>query len=214
MNCEQMQELLDRAIDQELTEAEWKAFNAHIAECPSCHEEWEAAQEVRAFLSQAELPEVPQAAKDGWRLAVRRDARRKMMTRITAAAAAVLVLTVGVTAATRKTESMPAIHGISVEMDSADLAPNTAMVASARMSVVSGEEAYSAIEDLVAEYDGVIEGDTVDTYGRTLTVSMPKANADDFSAALSSVDPEASIGEIPETDEETVSFALTLSIAE
>ena len=57
-DCEKYQELLSAMLDGELTEAEQRALEAHLAECPDCRAMYEAFAAVHAAVSETEeLPE-------------------------------------------------------------------------------------------------------------------------------------------------------------
>ena len=106
MTCEELNGLLDRLMDGELTEDERRAMDAHGAECPECAGQIRATLQMKALFEEME-PEVdvPLAAQASWRSAVREEAqkskaaqvpqkadRRRLIRWIGSAAAAVVVL--------------------------------------------------------------------------------------------------------------------------
>ena len=106
MTCEELNVLLDRLMDGELTEDERRALDAHGAECPECAGQIRATLQMKALFEEME-PEVdvPLAAQAGWRSAIRQEAeasreaqkpkradRRRLIRWIGSAAAAVVVL--------------------------------------------------------------------------------------------------------------------------
>lgn len=97
MTCGEVNGLLDRLMDGELTEEERRAMEAHGRECPECAEAIRATMRMKALFDEME-PEadVPLAAQAKWRGAVREAARQKNRARlirwIGSAAAAVVVL--------------------------------------------------------------------------------------------------------------------------
>ena len=106
MTCEELNGLLDRLMDGELTEDERRALDAHGAECPECAGQIRATLQMKALFEEME-PEVdvPLAAQASWRSAVREEAqkskaaqvpqkadRRRLIRWIGSAAAAVVVL--------------------------------------------------------------------------------------------------------------------------
>ena len=106
MTCEELNGLLDRLTDGELTEDERRALDAHGAECPECAGQIRATLQMKALFEEME-PEVdvPLAAQASWRSAVREEAqkskaaqvpqkadRRRLIRWIGSAAAAVVVL--------------------------------------------------------------------------------------------------------------------------
>lgn len=97
MTCGEVNGLLDRLMDGELTDEEQRAMEAHGRECPDCAEAIRATMRMKALFDEME-PEadVPLAAQAKWRGAVREAARQKKRARlirwIGSAAAAVVVL--------------------------------------------------------------------------------------------------------------------------
>ncbi len=97
MTCADVNGLLDRLMDGELTDEERRAMEAHGRECPDCAEAIRATTRMKALFDEME-PEadVPLAAQAKWRGAVREAARQKKRARLIrwvgSAAAAVVVL--------------------------------------------------------------------------------------------------------------------------
>ena len=97
LNCDNVSGLLDRLMDDDLSEAERLELEAHAKACPACGASIHAAMQMKALFD--EMPteaDVPLKAQAAWRSAIRQEAagkrRKQMMRRITAAAAAVVVL--------------------------------------------------------------------------------------------------------------------------
>ena len=100
MTCAEINGLLDRLMDGELSEEERRELAAHGETCPACADEIRATLQMKALFEEME-PEVdvPLAAQARWRRAVREDAaqrRRKRLTRWIGSVAAALVVLVGV----------------------------------------------------------------------------------------------------------------------
>ena len=100
MTCEQMNDWLDRWMDDELSEAEQSALKAHCETCPRCEAQYEATLQLRALLGEmAPEADVPLATQAAWRTAVRKEADRRRVrswTRFGGMAAAALVVALGV----------------------------------------------------------------------------------------------------------------------
>ena len=97
MTCEELNGMLDRLMDGELSEDERRAMTEHGAGCPDCAEAIRATLQMKALFEEME-PEVdvPLAVQARWRGAVREEAARQKKRRLTrwigSAAAAVVVL--------------------------------------------------------------------------------------------------------------------------
>lgn len=106
MNCEEFVRQLDLLMDDALDEAQRRELNEHAHACPDCAAELRAALQLKAMLKSLPVEaDVPLAAQAGWRRAVRAESRRagtRRLTRMAAAAAAVLVAVVGVRLAAPK----------------------------------------------------------------------------------------------------------------
>ncbi len=105
MTCKDVNGMLDRLMDGELTEDERRELEAHGRECPECAAEIRATLEMKALFEET-LPEadVPLAAQAKWRGAIREAAKRdrqRKFTRWISSAAAALVVLVGVGVAMR-----------------------------------------------------------------------------------------------------------------
>lgn len=120
MNCAELNEMLDRLMDGELTGEQLEAMEAHGRECPECAEAIRSARQLKALFEQEE-PEVdvPLQAQAAWRKAVREEARRQRNRRLTrwvasAAAAVVVLVGVGVSMSLRGAPSRDAIGAVPV----------------------------------------------------------------------------------------------------
>ena len=100
MNCEEFIRQLDLLMDDALDEAQRRELNEHAHACPDCAAELRAALQLKAMLKSLPVEaDVPLAAQAGWRRAVRAESKRmgtRRLTRMAAAAAAVMVALVGV----------------------------------------------------------------------------------------------------------------------
>lgn len=98
MNCENALELMNRELDEALTEAESAALRAHLDACPDCRETWRQLHELDALLQENEL-EPPAALHDGVMQAIRQEQKKKprraWVPAAAIAAAAALVLLAG-----------------------------------------------------------------------------------------------------------------------
>ena len=64
MICENALELMNRELDEALTESESAALRIHLDACPDCRETWRQLHELDALLQDGEL-EPPAALHDG-----------------------------------------------------------------------------------------------------------------------------------------------------
>ena len=100
MRCEAFDEMLDRLMDDALSDEERAALEAHALECPDCGRKLNETRQLMAILK--EMPEevdVPLKAQAAWRNAVRAEASRartKRVFRYGSVAAAVVVLALGI----------------------------------------------------------------------------------------------------------------------
>ena len=97
MNCENALELMNRELDEALTESESAALRTHLDACPDCRETWRQLHELDALLQDGEL-EPPAALHDGVMQAIRQEQkkpRRAWVPAAAIAAAAALVLLAG-----------------------------------------------------------------------------------------------------------------------
>ena len=97
MNCSEVNDLLDRLMDDELSDDQRQAMDAHALGCPECAASIRSTLQLKALFAQ--LPEevdVPLQAQAKWRGAVRQASRqqghRRMIRWVASAAAAVIVL--------------------------------------------------------------------------------------------------------------------------
>lgn len=100
MTCKDVNSLLDRLMDGELTEEERRELEAHGQSCPDCAAEIRATLQMKALFEEAS-PEadVPLAAQARWRGAIKQAAkadRQRRFTRWIGSAAAAVVVLVGV----------------------------------------------------------------------------------------------------------------------
>ena len=97
MTCENALELMNRELDEALTESESAALRTHLDACPDCRETWRQLHELDALLQDGEL-EPPAALHDGVMQAIRQEQkqpRRAWVPAAAIAAAAALVLLAG-----------------------------------------------------------------------------------------------------------------------
>lgn len=208
MNCSEFKNMLDLYIDGELDDRTKAAFLAHADACVECSAELNAAEQLRDFLSHMdEDVAVPLPAQAAWRGAVRAEARRRRMKRVYAACGAVAaacVLTLGVSTMLRTGTQTPAADaaiprsvalvetdGIS---DDAALDGTTAMLSTGTSDPVAYinrtiraediQTSYGYLMDIVAEYDGVVEGETAENANMRVVVLVPGENAADFISAV------------------------------
>lgn len=208
MNCSEFKNMLDLYIDGELDDRTKADFLAHADACVECRAELNAAEQLRDFLSHMdEDAAVPLPAQAAWRGAVRAEARRRRMKRVYAACGAVAaacVLTLGISTMLRTGPQAPAADagmprsvalvetdGVS---DDAALDGTTAMLstgASAPVAYINRtilaediQTSYGYLMDIVAEYDGVVEGETTENANMRVVVLVPGENAADFISAV------------------------------
>ena len=208
MNCSEFKNMLDLYIDGELDDRTRADFLAHADACGECRAELNAAEQLRDFLSHMdEDVAVPLPAQAAWRSAVRAEAGRRRMRRIYAACgavAAICVLTLGVSTMLRirpqapsdnmvmpRTVAMGESDGISDEaaLDgtaSALSASESAPIAyiNRTISAEDVQTSYGYLMDIVAEYDGTVEGETAEGADLRVVVVVPGENAADFISAV------------------------------
>ena len=87
MNCENALELMNRELDEALTESESAALRTHLDACPDCRETWRQLHELDALLQDGEL-EPPAALHDGVMQAIRQEQKKPRRAWVPAAAIA------------------------------------------------------------------------------------------------------------------------------
>jgi len=209
MNCEEFRLKLDAWVDGELTPAEMDAVLDHAKACEACMEELKAAQLLKETLAHMDDEiSVPLQAQAAWRNAVRAESRRKnarKWTRICSAAAAALVLALGLgITAQQKPAAQPEIS-LARSMEYAETAMVLADGASSdeaaeihlhqKIQTASVQEALHKLEQLAGEYSGKYtpQGDDA------CIICLPGDYLQDFISA------EGALGELIHT--ETVSEA-------
>lgn len=161
MDCEKLRSMLDAYIDGDLSAEEERAIREHAQACEACREELAAVELLRdALMHMDDDIAVPLEAQAAWRKAVRAEAKRKTMRRITRIAggiAAALVLVVGINAALRNPEA-----GVGPEI-----------------AVVEGADALIAADGIAAK--------AVYTPGEENYTAWKKISTGDYEAALSNL---------------------------
>lgn len=209
MNCSELDALLDGLLDGELDAGTQAAMEEHAMGCESCHAKLSAALQVHDLLAHMDDDVVaPIAAQAGWRSAIRAEAKRRRIKRIYAAcgaAAAVCVLTIGVTAAlngrpsgnpeaTPRTIAM--VQSDSVSQD-AGLEDGTMMLGAGAPVAHDGSISYADrtvytddaatvrgyLHDIIAEYGGEIDCEAEDSGRTKVYVRIPGENVTDFISA-------------------------------
>ncbi len=169
MTCEELNGLLDRLMDDELTEDERQAMIAHGAECPDCAEAIRATLQMKALFEEME-PEVdvPLAVQARWRGAVREEAARSKKRRLTrwigSVAAAVVVL-VGV--------------GLAVN---GGLAPRNAALQT-KTSEAAGEAELAE-----AEYEEAPQVEVIEADGESAVLAAPELEEEAMPMAAEEAD--------------------------
>ena len=171
MRCDEINALLDRLLDGELSEEQLQALRAHGQECPQCAGQIEAAMQMKALFGEM-TPEadVPLAAQAAWRSAVKAEARRKRSRRFTAwagmaAAAVVLVLGVGLAL---NTPNAPKLH---TDAASAPIAESAETAGEAEMS-----EANQSVDE--SEPVNLMKSAAVESAPRSASEEAPAAAAE------------------------------------
>ena len=208
MNCSEFKNRLDDYIDGVMDGRTKTDFLAHADACAACRSELKAAEQLRDFLSHMdEDVAVPLPAQAAWRKAVQAEARRRRMKHIYAACGAVAaacVLTLGVSAMLRTNPQTPGTDTVaprSVALVESDGISDGAVLESSTTALGSGEAApisyidrtvfaqdvqtaYGYLTDIIAEYDGVVEGETAESSSVRVVVVVPGENAADFISAV------------------------------
>lgn len=211
MDCLEFRENLDGWIDGELSEDVRAQMDAHAQNCEACRKERMAAEQLKdLLLHMDDSVAVPLPAQAAWRNAVRAESRRRRMKRIYAvagAAAAVCVLTLGVStmltgqmakspteADAGKLRSMAYVEADGVSEDAmleASAAPvgRNAVISYSEVKVAAedADTAEGYVRDIVTEYGGQIDREAEDTGGRKLYIMVPGEAAADFANAVSHV---------------------------
>lgn len=175
MNCEEFRLKLDAYVDGELSPAEMEAVLDHAKACEACGEELRAAQLLKETLAHMDDDiVVPLQAQAAWRNAVRAESRRKntrKLLRVCSAAAAALVLALGVGLSVNPKSAAPQEISLARGMEFAETAVVLSDGASAdasdpihlrqKIQVASVSEALHKLEMLAGEYsaDFSIQGD-------------------------------------------------------
>jgi len=218
LNCSEVNELLDRLMDNDLDEDMRAALEMHAQSCPQCAENIRATIEMKEMLDgMDDEAEVPLAAQAAWRKAVKQEAVRMHMRkthRAFGAVAAAVVVFIGVGFAVSfgnvdtkiptddalKTEvnfDETAAKGIAViESDGAEASVARAVPEMAKVraltefiyTVESIDSACGYISDLVAEYEGSVDEQRVEDNKANLYISLPAENVEDFLTASSYLD--------------------------
>ena len=206
MNCSEFKNMLDLYIDGELDGQNRSDFLSHAEACGECGAELKAAEQLRDFLSHMdEDVAVPLPAQAAWRGAVRAEARKRRMKRVYAACGAVAaacVLTLGVSTMLAGRPQSPAdnatmprsvalVESDGISGDAALDGTTTALGASAPIAYIDRtvcsedvQTSYGYLMDIAAEYDGVVEGETVEGASMRVVVVVPGENAADFISAV------------------------------
>ena len=81
-SCRDISQLMSLALDRSLTQGESCDLEEHLAQCPTCQEEWEAMQNTSHLLTNAPLVSSPPGFTDRvmQRLAQRQARRRRLLT--------------------------------------------------------------------------------------------------------------------------------------
>ena len=150
MNCDEALELLSGSLDGENTPAEEQQLQAHLAGCPSCRALLDAFREVDAAVA-APLPDPPDALYRGIMEAVAREPRRRkrrLWYRYGAvAAAAALVLVVGLSSLPQRPAAPAETPAAARELDTDDA--SSPGVSPAQFSV--SPEAAAAVPETTAD---------------------------------------------------------------
>lgn len=167
MTCKDVNGLLDRLMDGELTEDERRELEAHGQTCPECAEQIRATLAMKALFE--DMPaeaDVPLAAQAKWRGAIREEARKGRQRRMTrwigsAAAAVVVLLGVGMALNGSLAPKQDAVTKLAVveeaaEADSASEVAYEAETANeAEAPVVETDGARSLMSDSAAAVGGL-----------------------------------------------------------
>ena len=205
MSCEEARNMLDAYIDGELSAGQERALMDHVNACEACSQEFKAATLLKDVLSDMdEEVAVPLEAQAAWRNAVRQEAKKRSMRKLTrwvAAAAAALVLVVGCTFALRDgapEENRIAEKGVVlVAKDGGEAQLAQAFAKDENDSVRKKYEAEDfdsacmTIEQLTAEYSGSFTAERGDE-GETIVyrIELPRDYMEDFLAAASRIGAE------------------------
>lgn len=157
VDCTELNAMLDGLMDDTLSESQRQALEAHGRECPECAEAILRTKQLKALFDEME-PEadVPLQAQARWREAVRGEAQRKggrRLYRWLSAAAAVLVVGIGVTVTTRGMIGSKSGAPMTAQTNAAEYVAEGEAPLTARMAYVADEE-YDMAESAVIEADG------------------------------------------------------------
>lgn len=158
MKCSDVNALLDRLMDDELSDEMRVELDKHASVCPQCAEMINATIEMKEMLSEMhDEADVPLAAQAAWRKAVKQEAvrikARKVYRKAGTVAAAAVVLV-----------------GIGIAVTNGNMAPQKArndfMQISAAYDAAEVEEAADTTQIAAIESDG--SGDTAASMGRMM----------------------------------------------
>lgn len=209
MNCSEINELLDKLMDDEISDDMRRELELHAAACPQCAENIRATIEMKEMLDGLkEEADVPLAAQSAWRKAVKQEAAKikaKKIYRSIGYAVAALVMIVGIGFAvdndlpgktnennimlvSETEESAITANIASIESDGSDVIMTRSVFPEADMQldaeivyqVENTKSACNYIIDLVAEYDGSLEEENTHGNKIDLRVKMPVENVNEF----------------------------------
>jgi len=227
MDCLDSKEALNLYIDNALDEQTLAEMRKHAERCEACRIEMKAAEQLRDILSHADDDiAVPLPVQAAWRNAVRLEARGRRMKniyRVCGAVAAVCVLTMGVTTMLSREDDyglpekplmVAAVEadGVSAQGSIEGAAMSRSISYFERRVVTDNPDtAYAYLNDILAEYGGVLERETSDTDGRKVFVQVPGDGAADFIAAVDHLGLYADEGELPDLAAEQVGICVVIA---
>ena len=191
VDCTELNAMLDGLMDDTLSESQRQALEAHGRECPECAEAILRTKQLKALFDEME-PEadVPLQAQARWREAVRGEAQQKGRRRLyrwLSAAAAVLVVGIGVTVTTRGMIGSKSGAPMTAQTDAVEYAAEGEAPLAARMANVADEE-YDMAESAVIEADGAAEAAAPKSASRLAAGNGLRAPACELNLTVSDVE--------------------------
>lgn len=229
MNCSEFKQMLDLYIDGQLNDSQISDLRAHAAQCCECQGELKAAEQLRGILSHMDDDiSVPLPAQAAWRNAIRAEAKRKRMKKIYSfcgAAAAVCVLTVGISAMLGQ-NNPASLAPAAVRVETDGVAQNARLEEGIALTsvVTRGMEyinrtietedppkAYDYLCDVITEYGGMIEHEA-NGDDKKVFVQIPGDSIVDFISAVDSLGSADAENQAIAVDESSASVGVCVTI--
>ena len=223
MKCEEFRDLLDDYVDDALTKEIKAEMDEHAKGCAECSNELRSAMLLKSMfadtLDAVELPEEARPLLYERIKAEKTKSKRNMYLKFFSAAAAALVLFIGISAIFKPNDEGKKLSSID-HVAEYDFVARDGVYEEEEMPVTAGSvektlvrlissdstTAMSAVETLASQYEGSA---TVSEEDATITAFIPSGSVDEFIEDMSAAG-EVEADEIAETEEETVELEIVI----